>query len=243
MAADHVVGVDLELGLGIELGVLRQHQHLGHLLAVALLCVGPHDHLTLEDAMCLVGEHALEELAALAAGHRMVDHQRGVDVLGAAPQERARDVELGTLALEGDEEVVAREARRRGELEGVVGRRLAERRQPGGQVAGGLAGQRALGVSEMRAVADRDVAQRIGLTRRRTPQCDVGFDHGRMGAVAQLEDIARGDEAPFRGRAGEDEEQRLVEPDRLADADDGAVRHERGVERDHGFLADSARSD
>jgi hypothetical protein len=106
-----------------------------------------------------------------------------------------------------------------------------------------VASQRDLEVGQMRARADRHLTQRIGLTRRRTPQCDVGFDHGRMGAVAQLEDIARGDEAPFRGRAGEDEEQRLVEPDRLADADHGAVRHERGVERDHGFLADSARGD
>ena len=90
VAADHVVGVDLELGLGIELGVLRQHERLGHLLAVALLRIGAHDHLALEDAARPVGQHALEQLAAHAAGHGMVDHQRGVDVLGAAAEEQRR---------------------------------------------------------------------------------------------------------------------------------------------------------
>ena len=40
VAADHVVGEDLELGLGIELGRLRQHQRLRHLLAVGLLRAG-----------------------------------------------------------------------------------------------------------------------------------------------------------------------------------------------------------
>ena len=90
VAADHVVGVDLELGLGIELGVRRQHEHLRHLLAVGLLRVGAHDHLALEHAARPVGEHALEQLAALAAGHRVIDDQRGVDVLGAAAEEQRR---------------------------------------------------------------------------------------------------------------------------------------------------------
>ena len=42
----------------------------------------------------------------------------------------------------------------------------------------------------------------------------------------------------FRGRAGEDEQQRLGRAwRRSAMRDDGAVRHERGVERDHRLLA------
>ena len=89
MAADDVVGVDLELRLGVELGVRRQHQHLRHLLAVGLLRVRAHDDLALEHAARVPVEHALEQLAAGALGNRVVDDERRVDVLVAARQEGA----------------------------------------------------------------------------------------------------------------------------------------------------------
>ena len=92
----------------------------------------------------------------------------------------------------------------------------------------------------MGACAERNLAQRIGLAGRGTGERDVRFDHGRARAVAELDDVARGDEAPFVAGAGEDQQQRLVEPGSLGNADDGAVRHERGVERDHGLLAGGA---
>ena len=153
MAADHVVGIDLELGLGVELRLLRQHERLRHLLAVGLLRVGAHDHLALEDAARAVGQHALEQLAALAARHRMIDDQRGVDVLGAAAEEAAGDVELAALALEGGEQMVAHERR----CPPSAGRRdrwsrLAELRHPAREVAAGIAVERQLDV--------RDVARR-----------------------------------------------------------------------------------
>ena len=94
VAADDVVGVDLELGLGIELGVRRQHQHLRHLLAVGLLRVGAHDDLALEHAARVVVEHALEQLAAGAPRHGMIDDERRVDVLAAARQEGAGQIDL-----------------------------------------------------------------------------------------------------------------------------------------------------
>jgi hypothetical protein len=99
VAADHIVGIDLELRLGIELGVRRQHENLRHLLAVGLLRVGSHDHLALEHAARIAVEHALEQLAARAARHRVVDDERRVDVLTAARQKRAGESGLlpGTL--------------------------------------------------------------------------------------------------------------------------------------------------
>ena len=69
MAAHHVVGEDLKLGLGIELRRLREQQRLRHLLAVGLLRVGRDDDLALEHAARLVVEHGLEQLAARATRH------------------------------------------------------------------------------------------------------------------------------------------------------------------------------
>ena len=92
VAADDVVGIDLELGLGIELGIRRQHQRLRHLLAVGFLRVRADDDLALEDAARRAVEHALEQLAALAARHRVIDDQRRIDVLvPRAEDTRRRD--------------------------------------------------------------------------------------------------------------------------------------------------------
>jgi hypothetical protein len=50
MAALHVVGVDLELRLAVDLGVLAQQQRLVHLVAVGLLRHLMHVDLALEHA-------------------------------------------------------------------------------------------------------------------------------------------------------------------------------------------------
>ena len=62
---------------------------------------------------CVV-EHALEQLAARAARHGVIDDQRRVDVLGAARQEGAGEIELAALAGERRRAMlVAHERRRR----------------------------------------------------------------------------------------------------------------------------------
>ena len=97
VAADHVVGEDLKLGLGIELGRLGQEQRSGHLLAVGLLRAGRDDDLALEDAARLLVEHALEELPARAAGDAVLDQERRVAMLPAAHEEGAGNIELPSL--------------------------------------------------------------------------------------------------------------------------------------------------
>ena len=97
MAADHVVGEDLKLGLGIELGQFGQQQRAGHLLAVGLLRAGRDDDLALEHAARLVVEHALEQLAARAAGHAVLDEERRVAMLLAAHEEGAGNIECRCL--------------------------------------------------------------------------------------------------------------------------------------------------
>ena len=134
MAADHVVGEDLELRLGIELGRLGEQQRLRHLLAVGLLRAGRDDDLALEHAARLVVEHALEQLAARAARHAMIDHQRRVAMLLAAHQERAGDVERPPFAGEGRIDLAAGERGSGRELEGLVVGVGVELDQPGGEV-------------------------------------------------------------------------------------------------------------
>ena len=100
-----------------------------------------------------------------------------------------------------------------------------------------------LDVGETGAVAERHLAQRIGLAGRGAGQRHVGLDDGGAGAGRRADDVARGDEAPFLAGAGEHQQQRLGQLGALGDADDGAVGHERGVERDDRLLAGRALAD
>ncbi len=70
VAADDVVGVDLKLRLAVELGIVRQHQSLSHLLAVGLLSVGAYDDLALEHAARTLDSRTLllHQLTAGAVG-------------------------------------------------------------------------------------------------------------------------------------------------------------------------------
>src|SRR5512143_2728509 len=122
MAAHHVVGEDLKLGLGIEFGRLGEQERLGHLLAVGLLRVGRDDALALENAARLAVEHGLEQLAAGAMRHGMLDEERGVAMLAAAQEERAGNVERRAFAGKARESLAAHDAPAGREVEGVVAR-------------------------------------------------------------------------------------------------------------------------
>ncbi len=50
MAADHVIGEDFKLGLGIEFGGFRQQERVAGLLAIGFLRVLPDDDLALENS-------------------------------------------------------------------------------------------------------------------------------------------------------------------------------------------------
>src|SRR5688572_1921448 len=103
MAAGDIVGIDLELGLGVELRRGREQKTMARLLAVRLLGAALDDDLALEDAASLLVEDAFEDLAARAAGNAMIDDQARVAVLAAAKEISAGDLGIGVLALEGDE--------------------------------------------------------------------------------------------------------------------------------------------
>ena len=55
----HVVGEDLELGLGVHPGVIAPEEIAVGLLGVGLLRLGAHEHLTVEDRARPAVEHTL----------------------------------------------------------------------------------------------------------------------------------------------------------------------------------------
>ena len=68
VAAGDVVGEDLELGLVVGLGFVREQQRPRHHLAVGLLRIGTHDDAALEHRMGAIVDHGAEHFAADAVG-------------------------------------------------------------------------------------------------------------------------------------------------------------------------------
>ena len=90
MRALHVVGVDLELRLGVRGGVVGEQQVLVGLLGVGLLRAGPDEDAPVEDALRVVGEDAVEILVAGAMRLGVFDDHVVVGQLVAARSGRGR---------------------------------------------------------------------------------------------------------------------------------------------------------
>src|SRR4029077_11480419 len=142
MAALHIVGENLELRLVVHRGVLRKEERRRHHLAVGLLCVRAHDDLALEDAIRALVDRRLEELAALTAGHRMVDDERHIRMAIAVQHPDAVEVELRPLPGKAREDLMTRHQGSEDEIEAEHGsaasERQAEAREREGLVAFGV---------------------------------------------------------------------------------------------------------
>ena len=62
MRADHVVGVDLQLGLAVDLGAIGEHQGVVAHPGRGLVGAGRHDDAALEHAARLIAHDALDQL-------------------------------------------------------------------------------------------------------------------------------------------------------------------------------------
>jgi len=122
VAALHVVGVDLELGLGVDLGPLAEQQVRVRLQCIGLGRLGAHEHTAAEDAPRILGQHSLVELPARAVGRRVVDQGVVVDVLPGGGEEEP--VQVGFRARLGQE---------RGEF--IAHQRAAQRQGVRGEAA------------------------------------------------------------------------------------------------------------
>ena len=86
VAAAHVVGVDLELRLRGDVGVVRQQQVLVRLVGVGVLGASMHVDPAAEDAGGSSPQHPLVELVAGAVGPRVLDGGEVVDMLAAGAE-------------------------------------------------------------------------------------------------------------------------------------------------------------
>ena len=95
VAALDVVGVDLELGLGVDLRVLAEQQVVVALPRIDLLAAGLDDDLAVEDAAAALADDAAEVLAADGGAGRVADQRVVVDVLTCARRAAGRTAPSG----------------------------------------------------------------------------------------------------------------------------------------------------
>ena len=100
VGAFHVVGVDLQLRLGVGGGVVGEQQVLVGLLGVGLLRDGPDEDATVEDALGFVVEDAVEILVAGAMRLGVFDDHVVIGQLLAAREVKAVEDALQALARE-----------------------------------------------------------------------------------------------------------------------------------------------
>ena len=100
VTAHHIIGIDLKLGLGVELGGLRQQQTVRRLLAVGLLSVTLDNDLALENAARALVHHAFEQLAAGAFRHPMIDEEARIGMLFAGKEIGTGDLRIRLFAVE-----------------------------------------------------------------------------------------------------------------------------------------------
>ncbi len=90
MRALHVVGVNLQLRLGIDLRVVGEQQVAIGLLGVGLLRVLVDDDAAVKDAVRVLIENPVIELPAGAVRTRVFDEHVVVEMLAAAADEQVR---------------------------------------------------------------------------------------------------------------------------------------------------------
>ena len=87
MRAFHVVGVDLELGLGVNLCVIREQQVTVGLLRIGFLRIFVNDDAPVEDAVRVAVEYPVVKLAAAAMRAGVLDEHVIVHMLTAVADE------------------------------------------------------------------------------------------------------------------------------------------------------------
>ena len=237
MAADDVVGEDLELGLGVGFRGFRQEERVRHHLAVGLLGVRAHDDLALEHRARLAIERGLEQLAARAADGRVVDHERRIEMALAARETRAEQFGGRLVAREIEIDLLARGGRAGRERHSLEPRLFADAGREGRKVQRAEALVLQLDDLGGRLVGDVEAYQRVGLV----VSCiaHMALDQRDRGALAD-----RNQHPPVGRMRGA----RLDVCDMDGTGDFGAVRdddnepvgHKRRVERDHRVVCRNA---
>ncbi len=194
MAALDVVGEDLELGLGVDRGARAQQQVAVELMGVGLVGAGPDRDLAEEDAVGAVVDHALEDLARLAAERRVLDEGRGGRLLLAPQQIGAAQIEMSALARQRHQAVAAGEPRAGRQGEALVAGTLRQARAGERRVDRPAPFRLDLHVSDVGALAHRDPRHRVGPA---DAGAGIGLHDSRAAAgpgrdrIAQMERLGR----------------------------------------------------
>ena len=101
VAALYIIGVNLELRLGVHPRRRRYADVFVRLLGVGFLRVGAHKNVAAEHANRFVVEHVFVEFVAGAVGHGVVNVGEVIDVLVPRWQRQTIDAGLGVLARAG----------------------------------------------------------------------------------------------------------------------------------------------
>ncbi len=110
MGTFDVVGVDLQLRVGVDQSVVREQEVLVGLLRVRLLGIGTDDDPAVENSPGRIIEDSFVELPAALVRLGMVDHGMMIDVLAAPNHVKAVQGTLTPLPLEARVDVVAHQA-------------------------------------------------------------------------------------------------------------------------------------
>ena len=234
MGALHVVGKDLELGLGVHLGVVGQQQIPVGLLAVGLLSLGGHEHLAVEHG---VGRPRNDPLVDLAAGAtRMQVPNRGVivDQLPASGHVESVELALGVAPLQRHIQVVPRQRPAEGDREGMEPASLPLMNLGAPDVEGPLAIELELDVLRRGPGAQHQFGHGVGEALS-IVHGGVGLDHAGPRPAIQNQQVP-GTHHPGAGRGIRDEEQmnRGFQVDVGRQVQTGAVLKQGLIERREG---------
>ncbi len=227
VGALHVLGVDLELGLGVDLGLRRQEQVVIRLLRVRAVRAGVHQRLAVEHTARAPVQDAAVFLGAPGRAHAVIHAGVIVDVLasvgevkavqrdgGAGPADVRRDVVANQPAAEVDGGMLETRVAREGHVQApdlvvLAGAFLDPQPAQAGTRREGDVDEH---VRELRVRADGSVH-----FDDRGPGVRAGIDHDvrqadriRVRRIVEHEDA----EGPFEHRAGREAHGERVAPQR-----------------------------
>ena len=226
MAAFDVVGVDFELGLGVDNRALTQDQVAAQLMGIDLLRVLAHDDFALEGAMRAARRDALDHLTRLAVRHLVIDSRDDVGFFAAPNDESAVEPALRPLASHPDAHLMPHRA-------------AADEQRKAAEARLGSDGR--IDLRQMHRLArflDQHGAGQLGASTE--PHGDdivapipalagIGFENGRAAALAEANDIARVHRPAHRGKMNN--LNRQVQHDARCDVEHKTVFEIRRIQR------------
>ena len=190
MRAPHIVGEDLELRGGVDLGMLGQEQRLVRLFGVGLLGVELHDDLAVEHRVGFTVQDAFVELVARAVGLGVIDHRVVVDETTTVRHVESVERAVDPFTIQQRIDVVANERASQRDGMGREAAAPAQRDMHAGNMKRLQALSQQLVVIDHRIGPGHDLGHGIGEVRR-VPQARVTFHDPSLTVLSCEDEHAR----------------------------------------------------